>query len=316
MTAHVAERGEGRGRVVLRLTGTHAISEQAILAAIRVAKAFHSEIESLFVTDRQIFDAAGYGFVREIVAAPAARGGASRRSSQNHAMADGGSAADSGSADAVPAGLNVGAIARQIDLAARALRRRVGELAQREDVPVLDRQVNDTPLRALAHACQIAGPWNVVALGEPFSANGLARLDQLFERVTGMTGVVLVGPRAVPSQGPVVALIEDSDRVMGMLRAAERVASASGSDVVLGVVAQSRARQAWLRSEVVHAIAGHAVQVVDIGRPGGGTAVLAEAVRQLRPGFVFAEHGGQLVPHSGDFAPLVAALSCPLLVVR
>lgn len=307
MTAHVAERGEGRGRVVLRLTGTHVANEYAVRAAIRIAKAFHSEIESLFVYDRQIFDAAGYSFVREIGTVQRAAPKACQLAEEDPGVL----------AQGRLAAIDVADISRQYELVARRLQRWVSKMALQEEVPVHGRVVRDTPLRALSAACQMSGPWNVVALAEPFTVDSLARLDVLFERVTGMTGVVLVGPRVAAMQGPVVAVIEDHERVTGMLRTAERIARVNGSDVVLAVAGQSRAAQSWLKSEVIHAVTGgHMVAVVELGRAGGGTAVLAEALRQLGPGFVIAEHGGLLVPHTGDLKPLGAALSCPLLVVR
>lgn len=305
MTAHVAERGEGRGRVVLRLSGAHLASEHAIQAAVQVAKAFHSEIESLFIADRQIFDAASYGFLREIRA-----GGVSSLT---------GDVGDGSLEASVEArgGFDVAAIERQIKLAARSMQRRVDELAAREDVPVFGRLVHDTPLRALANACQMAGPWNVVALGEPFTADSLARLDTLFERVTGMTGVVMVGPRARASSGPVVAVIEDVERVTGMLRAAQRLAGAMGREVLVAIAASSKSAKVWVSNEVRRVIAGSPfMEVVELGRPGGGTAVVAEALRQLNASFIIAEHGGQVVPRSGDSKALALSVTCPLLVVR
>ena len=65
MIAHVAQTGEDRGRVVLQLGSAHP-SAIALEAAVRVARAFQSEIESLFVEDTQLFDCAAYGFVREV----------------------------------------------------------------------------------------------------------------------------------------------------------------------------------------------------------------------------------------------------------
>ena len=65
MIAHVAEMGEDRGRVVLHLRSGRP-STVALEAAVRVARAFGSEIESLFVEDEQLFDCAAYGFVREV----------------------------------------------------------------------------------------------------------------------------------------------------------------------------------------------------------------------------------------------------------
>ena len=65
MIAHVAETGENRGRVVLQLGSAHP-SVIALEAAVRIARAFQSEIESVFVEDEQLFDCAAYGFVREV----------------------------------------------------------------------------------------------------------------------------------------------------------------------------------------------------------------------------------------------------------
>ena len=48
MIAHVAETGENRGRVVLQLGSAHP-SAIALEAAVRIAQAFQSEIESVFV---------------------------------------------------------------------------------------------------------------------------------------------------------------------------------------------------------------------------------------------------------------------------
>ena len=65
MIAHVAQTGEDRGRVVLHLRSGHP-STLAVEAALRVARAFGSDLESLFVEDEQLFDCAAYGFVHEV----------------------------------------------------------------------------------------------------------------------------------------------------------------------------------------------------------------------------------------------------------
>jgi hypothetical protein len=64
MIAHVAQIGEDSGRVVVQLGSAHP-STIALEAAVRIAQAFHSEIESVFVEDSQLFDCAAYSFVRE-----------------------------------------------------------------------------------------------------------------------------------------------------------------------------------------------------------------------------------------------------------
>jgi hypothetical protein len=48
----------------------------------------------------------------------------------------------------------------------------------------------------------------------------------------------------------------------------------------------------------------------------GEAAVIAEALRRLRGGFVICQFGGLVVPDEGDLRPLVAALECPLFLVR
>ena len=57
-------------------------------------------------------------------------------------------------------------------------------LARSADVPLRSRVVRDEPLRALSIACAESGPWNVVALAEPFAPdNAVAAgfLDRVVE---------------------------------------------------------------------------------------------------------------------------------------
>jgi len=65
MIAHVAQSGEDSGRVVIQIRSRHP-SAVAMQAAVQIARAFGSDLESLFVEDTQLFDCAAYGFVREI----------------------------------------------------------------------------------------------------------------------------------------------------------------------------------------------------------------------------------------------------------
>lgn len=293
MTAHVAERSEGRGRVVLRLGCDGAMSDDAVKAAIAVAKAFGAGIECLVVEDRQLYDAAAFGFTREVTLA----GGGVRP-------------------------ISIGDVSRDMALAARSLERRIVDLVRRAEVHIELRHVRDTPLGALAHACQVTGPWNVVALGEAANASTLVRLEALFDRVTNMTGVIVTGQRPTRPErrtgsGPVVAVVEHPDRLTGMIRTSSRIAAVGGEPVVVALVAPSRSAMSWLAREV-HAALGsdNRLPVVELDQPGGGAAVVAESLRRLGPSFVVAEHGGIAVPASGAASPLPAALDCPILVVR
>jgi hypothetical protein len=64
-------------------------------------------------------------------------------------------------------------------------------------------------------------------------------------------------------------------------------------------------------------VAGRAdirIEPAEIDR--GEAAVVAETLRRLRGGFVIGQYGGLLVPDEGDLRPLLAALECPLFLVR
>ena len=136
MILHVAEAGEDRGRVVLRLGPLRPASDAALKAAVMVAQAFGSEMESLFIEDSQLFDLAGFPFVRET-----SLSGLTTRP------------------------ISVPDLERDVKAIARALHRRVAEVAAPAKVRVRSRSMRDDPVRALAMACSEAGPWNVIALG-------------------------------------------------------------------------------------------------------------------------------------------------------
>ena len=144
MIAHVAETGENRGRVVLQLGSAHP-SAIALEAAVRIARAFQSEIESVFVEDEQLFDCAAYGFVREV----SLTGRVSRA-------------------------VSAAGMTQDLRLAAQGARRQLEALARLAEVPLRSRVVRDEPLRALSIACAETGPWNVVALAEPFAGGNAA----------------------------------------------------------------------------------------------------------------------------------------------
>jgi len=276
MIMHVAEAGEQRGRVVLHITSGHP-SDVAMEAAIRIAQAFHSEIESLFVEDLQLYDMASYPFAREI----SYTGARSRVLSRD-------------------------AIERDLRLAAQALRRRVEALALAANVPLRGaRIVRDDPLQALAKACAEDGPWNVVALADVLAPGQGARLCELFASVSGYTGLMLVGPKARRTRGPVIAVIESPDHLQPMLRAAERMAGVTSGEVMLMLLSDSPSNGDHAKVRLLH-------YQIDHGAP----AALAEVIRRLQAGFLIGHFGGILVPAHGDLRDLVAALECPLFLMR
>lgn len=286
MIAHVAQSGEDRGRVVLHLGSAHP-STVAIEAALRVARAFGSDLESLFVEDEQLFDCAAYGFVREV----------SLTGQQSRAI-------------------SLDGLMRDLHLTAQGARRQVEALARKAEVPLRCRVVRDEPLRALSIACTETGPWNVVALGEPFTGNGLM-LKQLISEISGSTGLVTVGPKAQRVTGPVVVAVEDTAQLPDLLRAAERLAALDDAEIVLLLIAPDEDQLFQMDGEarlVVEAGEGVRIQSAAVAR--GEAAVIAETLRQLHGGIVICEFGGLVVPEGGDLRSLASVLECPLFVVR
>ena len=287
MIAHVARTGEDRGRVVLQLGSAHP-SAVALEAAVRVARAFQSEIESLFVEDAQLFDCAAYSFVREV----------SLTGRQRRVMSKAG-------------------MTRDLQLAAQAARRQLEVMARRAEVPLRSRVVRDEPLRALAIACAETGPWNVVALAEPFSAGNCSSLRQLLLEVPGTTGLIMVGPKSKPGRGPTIVAVEDMERLPAMLRAASRLAAVDGTEIVLLLIAPDEERLARMDGEarlVVEAREDVRIEQAAVAR--GESAVIAEALRRLKGGFVICQFGGLIVPEEGDLKALASVLECPLFLVR
>jgi len=286
MIAHVAESGEDCGRVVLQFSSSHP-SHIALEAAVTIARAFGSELEMLFVEDEQLYDCAAYGFVREV----------SLTGRQRRVMSAAG-------------------MKRDLHLAAQGARRQIEALARRAEVPLRTRVVRDEPLRALSVACAERGPWNVVALAEPFTGSG-ALPRQLLLEISGTTGLVVVGPKADRVSGPPVAVVEDTQRLPDMLRTAERLAELAGTQVVLLLVASEEDRLHSMEGEARLVLEGREdVRIETTAATRGAAVVIAEALRRLRGGFVICQFGGLLVPDEGDLRPLAGVLECPLFVVR
>lgn len=287
MIAHVAQAGEDRGRVVLQMCSPQP-NPLALLAAVRLARAFQSEIESLFIEDQQLFDCAAFSFVREI-----SLSGRSNRP------------------------LSSSAIAQSLHLAAQGAQRQLERLARSAEVPMRTRVVRDEPLRALAIACAETGPWNVVVLSEPFTGGGTHVLKQMFSEIEGATGLLLVGPRGRRVSGPAVVVIEDIERLPDMLRAAERISALEGESVtVLLTAADDQQLSAMDHAARLALAQREKVRLAHALVTRGMSGVAAEAVRRQGGGFVICQFGGLVVPDDGDLSPLAAGLECPLFLVR
>jgi nucleotide-binding universal stress UspA family protein len=289
MIAHVAAAEERSGRVMLWLGGSGA-SRIAIDAALQLAQVFQAEVESLYVEDRQLFDLADFPFARTI-----------------------GTSGDGWRP------LPQGALEREMRFAAAALHRQVGEAAALVSVPCHSRVVRDEPLRAVARACAENGPWNLVVVGEPLAAGDGERLAQVFEQVRDTTGAVITGPLACRTRGPVVAVVEEFERLGPMLKTAQLLATATGGDVKLTLAGDRRDELAWMEGEARLLLAGEQGEIADLETvlaANDDPAPLAAVLQRHKPGFALAQYGGRLIGPGTNLRPLTAALECPLLLVR
>lgn len=288
MIAHVAAVGEHRGRVVLHLTSAHP-NRMALAAAVRVAKAFDSELESLFIEDQNIYACADYPFAVEI-----SLSGRARRT------------------------LSTGLIEQAFRHAAAAIGRDLDRLARAADVPLRCTIVRDDPVMALARACAERGPWNVVALGETAGATAADDIRRVFETVQDTTGVILAGPRARRSAGPLIVVLEDVAHLEPLVRAARRLApNDSATAITLLLVAPSTEDADAMEGQVRLVLGAEETPTLTrIVVAPGAEAVLAERLRAMHGGLVIAAFGGVLVPVSGTIATLTSSLECPLLLMR
>ncbi len=291
MIAHVAAAGERSGRVVLWLGGSAEASRFAIEAAMLLGQAFQAEVESLYVEDKQLFDLADFPFAKAI-------GGAGEGWRP----------------------LPQAALEREMRFTAAALHRQVADAGRAASVPCHARVVRDEPLRAVSRACAENGPWNLVIVGEPLAPGDEARLSELFARVRDTTGAVIAGPLARRTRGPVVAVVEEFERLGPMLKSAQKLATVTGGDVRLTLVGDRRDELAWMEGEARLLCAdgeeGEVANFESVLAANDDPAPLAAVLQRHKPGFALAQYGGRLIAPGASLRPLTAALECPLLLVR
>jgi hypothetical protein len=313
MITHVAEAAEARGRVILRLTpGAPAdrVALAAIDAAVRLAKAYRAEIESLYIEDVELLRLASYPFATEVPALGARLGKGSGSARRPLSVAD---------------------VERDMRLQCSGLQRLVDQRALLAEVPVRLRVVRDEQVAAVASTCANCGPWNVVVLTEPLASLAAADLDALFAGVRDATGLMVVGQEPGPVQGPVVLALEQADALPTMLHTAERLVDGTDTAIVvllidvdtehgpdLGHSLESQVRLALSERPVTAQSDGTSanIQLIALTETHGDTAAIAEALRRLAPGFLIARFGGMVVPPSSSLRLLGATLRCPLLLMR
>lgn len=293
MIAHVAQADEQRGRVVLWLGGAGDPHDTAVEAAVRLAQAFRAEIDSLFIADDQLFDLADLPFAREV-----SMSGREMRS------------------------FSTAALAREIQANASAQQRLVQTRAAAAAIVAHARHMRADPVGALALACTENGPWNVVTVGSAVrSADGAklagAGFAGLFDAVQATTGIVVTGPKATRTGGPVIAVVEEIERLAPMMRAAERIGKTTGGDARLWLLDHDQGRLEWIEGQIRLALGATPAIKLDIVDMSRHTALdVAAMMRRERAGFVITRFGGVLAPTDDDASLFAELLEGPLFLVR
>ena len=296
LMVHVAAAHENRGRVVLA-----AISGQphpvAVDAAFMLARAFDASVECQLIACPEVAALTAHPFAREVTYAG--------RIAPLAAIA----VADHQTAE----------IARA--------RRVISTAAENANVRLTTSVASDSLADALARACALQGPWNIVALAEPIAPADATRLPHLLDRIDGATGIVCVGPDAIAScSGPVAILVKDSDALPQMLRAAERLAlaqrdTASGGIMLLlaGATSDDTAQlEAHVRLMLPggQTDTGVNVTIAETSSRHGTPAEIAEALRRLDPAWVITRASGAAGTPMAELAAVLSILRAPLLLVR
>lgn len=287
MIDHVAEASEDRGRVIVQLGDFACSSSPAIAAAIHVALAFQSQLEGLFVENPDVYAASRLGG-REVMC---------------HGQKT--------------APLSAKRLSEDADHFAVAAQRQLATAAAKSVVAFTARVSRDTPVGALQTACAQSGPWNIIVLAEPVaSPDKSAQLSGIMAQVFGTTGTIATGSRAAWRKGPVIAAVEDVDRLNGMVRAAQRLAAVSGDEVLLLPVGTDEIALDWLESEIRLTL-GNAPGIRILPRPlhVEYPGVLLSALIDQQPRIVIARHGGHLIP-ADDAAKPLRQLGCPIFLVH
>lgn len=284
---HVAEASEAKGRVVVHLCSGLA-SPVALDAAVWLARAFQSEIEGLFVENEQLIELAGFPLAREVPLS-----GRGKRD------------------------ISIESVERELRFASSAFHAEVVTRAKAAEVTAHARVVRDDPVKALSEVCSACGPWNAVALAEPFTSPACPSLKQLLDSVRDATGLLVVGPRACRISGPIAIALEHAELLPAMVSAAEKLAAVDEKEIALCLMASDEAALMELESATRLVLPEHPnVRMAQMSLTFGAEAAAAEALRRLRPGLVLARFGGLLMPEDGDLRPLAMSLECPMLLLR
>ncbi len=286
MTAHVAEAAEGSGRVVLWLDPAERADPHRIIAPVKLAAAYGSEVETLVVipdwSDRPTAIP-----VRNVT----------QRRDRKHRSGEANQAA--------------------FDLLANRHRRTAEQAGARLGVIVRHARAPGDAVDRIAEMCLERGPWNIIALSRAITATSPFLINDLLANVSGATGVLVAGREPRTGRERRLAVVaEDADRLPSMLRAAGRLAGDTGM-IHLLIGTETSAETAELEAHARLIIRGMRGVTFEPAEPTYGVSgVVAERIRQLEPGLVIARYGGTAFPDGRELARTAAITPSLFLLIR
>lgn len=293
MITQATSAGNTKARVVLQL-GCGRPSAAALDAAFRFARAFGSEVESIFVEDRKLIDSAVFPFANEV-----SFSGRQRRPVEPRSMQ------------------------RDLKLSAAAAQRHIEKLAQRAKVKMRFDIVRDDPVHAVAAACLSGSHRHMVTLAEPMRAENFDLIERFFAAIPGSADLVVVGAKARVRRGPTVVVTEEIEHLPAMLQTAERL-SVPGEEVILLLLGETEEHLTQLEEGLRLALGGELakLRLAIAEKTHGEPQVAAETLRRLRGGLVIGRHGSRFMaplegrPGRSGLRVLTGSLECPLVLVN
>lgn len=285
MITHVAEASELSGRVVLWLDPEADYPAARLEAPVRLAAAYGAEIETVVIAD------------------------ASSELTSDVPFRVIGSSGIAGDRD-------VAAHARRFELLVRRCRRAVEDVGAAHGVRVRHSLAAGDAIDRIAEMCLERGPWNIVALGRMPESRSDTVIGTLLANVSGATAFLLCGLQRT-KQPRVVVIVEDTERLTSMLRAAERLSGPRGPvHVIIGADTAEAHAEIEAQSRLI-ALEFHVPVVFeDAGPTFGVPETLTECVARLRPSLVIAVFGGSAVADGRELSRVSVVARAPILLVR
>lgn len=285
MIAHVAEASEASGRVLLWLEPDQIAMPETAKAAVSIARAYSADIETLILEAPSACDAVGVPVAHRSLLGKPIQATAMHTPDPRDYMA-----------------------ARQL--------RDVYDIAAQSGVRLSHAQARGDAIDQLAELCLSRGPWNIIAVSRPPSPELPALISSILANVSGATGVVVAGRSGADLASDVAVILEDSDRMPSMLRAAERLLTGNGRIQIL-IGSETAAEHDEIDGQARLLTAGNDRFVHHAANSSFGVSGAFDcALFRMKPSFVIARFGGLVLGQSRALTRLLSLTPAPILLVR